>query len=197
MTTVDPSVLITGFEPFGGGSTNPSGQLVERLADTHPGEVLPVEFAGLRERLGVLLDRWRPGHVVCLGLSAQASGITFERVALNLMDASIPDNAGEQPVDVPVVDGGDAALWATLPVKSMLDATRAAGVPGELSLSAGAYVCNALLYTVLDIAAGQPTATRPRCGFIHLPPTGILDLDTQERGLRAALNTLSGAGPRR
>ncbi|MDO5065736.1 MAG: hypothetical protein Q4D96_00445 [Propionibacteriaceae bacterium] len=191
MTAVDPSILITGFEPFDGSTTNPSGELAQRLAGTHPSVVLPVEFAGLRERLGDLIDRWKPSYVVCLGLSAPATGITFERVALNLIDATIPDNAGEQPVDVPVVEGGEAALWSTLPVKQMLAATREAGVPGELSLSAGAYVCNALLYTLLGIAAERPTTTRPRCGFIHLPPAQVLDLDSQEKGLRAALNTLS------
>lgn len=197
MTSAEPSILITGFEPFGGERSNPSALLAQRLGDRHPAVVLPVEFAGLRERLTGLLDRWRPTHVVCLGLSARATGVTFERVALNLIDATIPDNAGEQPVDVPVVPGGDPAHWVTLPVKRMLAATREAGVPGELSLSAGAYVCNALLYTLLDLLADQPMTTRAQGGFIHLPPADTLDPDRQELGLRAALSSLSGTAARR
>ena len=197
MSAAEPAILVTGFEPFGGDPTNPLGLLAQRLADAHHTAVLPVEFGGLRERLSGLLQRWQPTHVVCLGLSAQATGLTFERVALNLIDATIPDNAGEQPVDVPVIPGGEAALWVTLPVKRMLAATRAAGVTGMLSLSAGAYVCNALLYTLLTMAAEGSPAVGASCGFIHLPPAEVLDLDTQERGLRAALNCLSGESPTR
>lgn len=195
--TTTARVLVTGFEPFGGDDTNPSGQLVERLADTHPGVVLPVEFRNLRQRVNELMEQWRPTHVVSLGLSARATGITYERVALNLIDAPIADNAEQQPVDVPVVEGGPDALWVGLPVKEMMAATRAVDVPAELSLSAGAYVCNALLYTLLTEAGRRPEGDRPRCGFVHVPPVATLDLDSQERGLRAALNVLTGDAVRR
>ena len=149
-----------------------------------------MEFGALRQLVPELLAEHNPTHVVCLGLSGRATGLTLERVAVNLIDARIPDNAGERPVDLPVVPGGPAARFVTLPVKAMLRAVQASGVPGELSLSAGSYACNALLYLMLHEAAALPQEPRPRCGFIHVPPEDVLDLDSQERGLRAALGHL-------
>lgn len=183
-------MLLTGFEPFAGESRNPSAELAGRLADVARTAVLPVEFAPLRERLAGLMEETRPSAVVCLGLSGTASGLTFERVAVNLVDARIPDNAGAQPVDEPVVAGGPTGYITTLPVKAMLRAARVAGVPGELSLSAGSYACNALMYLALHAAAALPEGSRPRCGFIHVPSEQRLSLDAQERGLRAALGAL-------
>ena len=182
--------LVTGFEPFGGSDRNPSAELITRIEGEAVTAVLPVEFDALRKLVLDLLAEHRPTHVVCLGLSGRASGLTLERVAINLIDARIPDNAGDQPVDRPVIPGGPAARFSTLPVKTMLRAVQATGVPGELSLSAGSYVCNALFYHVLHVAAAFPQNTRPRCGFIHVPSEDILDLDSQERGLRASLSHL-------
>ena len=122
-------------------------------------------------------------------------GLLVERVGLNLVDARIPDNAGVQPVDEPVVPGGPAAYLVSLPVKAMLAGIREAQVPAELSLSAGTYVCNALLYQVLHQAHQLPPDQRPRCGFIHLPPAATVSLDRQERGLRAALARVDSAEP--
>ena len=182
--------LVTGFEPFGGSDRNPSAELITRLEGEAITVVLPVEFEAVRKLVPDLLAEHHPTHVVCLGLSGCATGLTLERVAINLIDARIPDNAGDQPVDRPVIPGAPAARFATLPVKAMLRALQASGVPGELSLSAGSYVCNALLYLMLHEAAALPREIRPLCGFIHVPPEDVLDLDSQERGLRAALGHL-------
>jgi len=179
--------LVTGFEPFGGSDRNPSAELITRLVGEVITVVLPVEFDAVRKLVPNLLAEHRPTHVVCLGLSGCATGLTLERVAINLIDARIPDNAGEQPVDRPVVPGAPAARFSTLPVKAMLRAVQATGIPGELSLSAGSYVCNALFYHVLHAAAAFPRDIRPRCGFIHVPSEDAVDLDSQERGLRAAM----------
>jgi len=122
--------LVTGFEPFGGSDRNPSAELITRIEGEAVTAVLPVEFDALRKLVLDLLAEHRPTHVVCLGLSGRASGLTLERVAVNLIDARIPDNAGDQPVDRPVIPGGPAARFSTLPVKTMLRAVQATGAPG-------------------------------------------------------------------
>lgn len=185
------TTLITGFEPFGGDALNPSAELTRRFAGEAATAILPVDFAALRQQLPQLIARHRPEHVVCLGLSGAATGLTFERVGLNLIDARIPDNSGAQPVDEPVVVGGPDAYFATLPVKAMRRATQRAGAPAELSLTAGSYACNALLYLVLHLAAVAPPDAGFRAGFIHVPRIEILSLDAQEEGLRAALTSLN------
>ncbi len=181
------TILLTGFEPFAGAASNPSEELVRRFSSETATEVLPVEFEALGRRVPELLARHRPRHVVCLGLSAGATGLTFERVGINLIDARIPDNSGAQPVDVPVVDSGPAAHFTSLPVKAMMRAVRKVGVPADSSLSAGSYACNALLYLMLHHSSLELAGSRFRAGFIHLPPVEVLSLDAQERGLRAAL----------
>ena len=137
---------MTGFEPFGGSDRNPSAELTARLGADAVTAVLPVEFEALRKLVPELLAEHQPTHVVCLGLLGRATGLTLERVAVNLIDARIPDNAGERPVDLPVVPDGPAARFVTLPVKAMLRAVQETGVPGELSLSAGSYACNECHY---------------------------------------------------
>lgn len=183
-------MLVTGFEPFAGASVNPSSELARRLSDIAVTAALPVEFGPLERLLGDLLEEVRPSAVVCLGLSQGCRGLTFERVAVNLVDARISDNAGVQPVDQPVVAGGPTGYFTTLPVKAMASAVRAAGIPAELSLSAGSYACNALMYLALHAAAALPERSRPRCGFVHVPSEPTLSLDAQERGLRAALRVV-------
>ncbi|MDO5093639.1 MAG: pyroglutamyl-peptidase I [Propionibacteriaceae bacterium] len=185
------TILITGFEPFGGDTVNPSAELTRRFADETATAILPVDFAALQQQLPQLITRHQPTHVVCLGLSGAATGLTFERVGLNLIDATIPDNSGVQPVDEPVVVGGPDAYFATLPVKAMRRATQREGVPAGLSLTAGSYACNALLYLVLHLAATAPRDAGFRAGFVHVPRIEVLGLDAQEKGLRAALTSLN------
>lgn len=205
-------LLITGFEPFGRSSINPSQEAVKLLgADPPPGieactAVLPVDHRRGPEELLNALERTQPEAVVCLGEAGRRMRLSIERVGLNLVDDALPDNAGERWEDRPVASGGPAAYFVTLPVKAMLKAALEAGVPAELSLSAGVYLCNQTLYTLLHHLAG--TGKGIPAGFIHLPllpaqaaalqaagpeigPLPSMDLATQALGLRAALGVLA------
>ena len=166
-------VLVTGFEPFGGETINPSWDVAQALH----GQVrsgagitavqLPCAFATALPALRAAIRRHRPQLVISLGLAGSRSAISLERVAVNLCDARIPDNAGAQPVGLPVVAGGPAAYFTRLPVKALLQRLQAAGLPAELSLSAGSFVCNQVMYGLLHALRRQPGVA---AGFIHLPP---------------------------
>jgi len=164
------TVLLTGFEPFGGDAANPSGEAVHLVAARWTGPevlvsaVLPVTFTGAAVRLRELIAEHRPDVVVAAGLAGGRAAIGVERVAVNLVDARIPDNDGEQPVDVPSVPGAPAAHFATLPVKEIVGRIAAAGIPAELSYSAGTFVCNHVFFTALE-----DTASPVRAGFVHVP----------------------------
>lgn len=164
------TVLLTGFEPFGGDAANPSGEAVHWVAAHWDGPevlvtaVLPVTFAAASARLRELIAQHRPDVVIGAGLAGGRAAIGVERVAVNLSDARIPDNDGAQPVDEPVVEGSAAAAFATLPVKAIARAIGEAGIPAEVSYSAGTFVCNHVFFTAVDAA---PAATR--AGFIHVP----------------------------
>ena len=174
------TVLVTGFEPFGGDTRNPSWEVCERL----PGEIaglrvevcrVPCEFRRAIEAVAEAIGRHDPALVVCLGLAAGRTHMGVERIAVNIDDARIPDNAGAQPVDEPIAPAGPPAYFATLPVKAMVAAMRGAGVPAEVSNSAGTYVCNHLMYGVLHFIAAS--GKRARAGFIHLPSSEEMTLD--------------------
>lgn len=164
-------VLLTGFEPFGGDPHNPSivaardavALLAEHGVAARAVE-LPCTFADAGPALAAALEATRPEAAVAVGLAGGTQRVRLERVAVNLQDARIPDNAGAQPVDRPVRADGPAAHLATLPVKRALERVRAAGVPAELSLSAGTFVCNHVMYALLD----APGMAR-RAGFVHVP----------------------------
>lgn len=163
-------LLITGFEPFGGETVNPSWEAVRLLPDQIGSCRLAklnicVEFDRAAACVLEAAEKLQPDVILCIGQAAGRSGITPERVAINLRDASIADNAGAQPVDTPVIPGAPAAYFATVPVKAMVAAIKERDIPSALSYSAGAYVCNDLLYTLLHSYAGTPT----RIGFIHVP----------------------------
>lgn len=164
------TVLLTGFEPFGGDAANPSGEAVHRVAARWGGPevlvtaVLPVTFAGASARLRELVREHRPDVVIAAGLAGGRAAIGVERVAVNLVDARIPDNDGAQPIDEPVIPGAAPAGFSTLPVKAIVKEIAAAGIPAELSYSAGTFVCNHLFFTALEVAG--PGA---RVGFVHVP----------------------------
>jgi pyroglutamyl-peptidase len=164
-------ILVTAFEPFGGETTNPTVQILERLRGP-PGTtverlVLPVVFEQSLQRLEETLERFQPNIVLGLGQAGGRALVSLERVAINLNDARIPDNAGQHPVDTAVVEDGPAAYFSTLPVKRMLQTLLAAGIPAHVSQSAGTYVCNHVMYGLLHaLAARHPHA---RGGFIHVP----------------------------
>lgn len=166
------TVLVTGFEPFGGDKANPSQDIAMALAGRVisgrrvVGAVLPCVFGEANRVLRALLRRHRPELVICLGLAAGRTAITPERVAINVDDARIPDNAGSQPVDRPVVAGGPVAYWSTLPIKAIVAALRARGIPAEVSQTAGTFVCNHVFYGLLRALHRKPGV---RGGFLHVP----------------------------
>jgi pyroglutamyl-peptidase len=138
------NVLLTGFEPFGGSQVNPSAQVVGRLARdgvsgvTLHSAILPVDRHGGPATLLNAVRACQPDAILCLGEAARRTAISIERVAINLLDYRMADNAGHQAIDEPIVPNGPAAYFVTLPVHAMLEAARTAGIPAELSLSAGA-----------------------------------------------------------
>lgn len=193
-------ILVTGFEPFGGEKINPSWLAAERLPAVVAGSpveklLLPVEFGASARLLCRRLEQLQPEVVLCLGQAGGRAALTAERVAINIMDASQPDNAGFQPQDQPVCPGGPAAYFSSLPLKACVQAARQAGVPAAVSNTAGTYVCNQLLYAALDWAQKNDCAAKT--GFVHLPwlPVQVLDrpgqpsmeLDTMVRGIQAVL----------
>lgn len=163
-------ILLTGFAPFGGDASNPSEDVVRAVgtawAPAHElhAEVLPVSFAEAATRMRALVAEHSPDVVLATGLAGGRTAIGVERVAINLMDARIPDNDGDQPIDVPSVPGAPAAGFATVPVKRIVRALVSMGVPAEVSHSAGTYVCNHVFFTAL-----QSAPSPARVGFLHLP----------------------------
>lgn len=197
---VAPRVLLTGFDPFNGASVNPSWLAVQALHGRQVcghrivGAQLPTRFGASLRELQVLLARHRPALVLCVGQAGGRSALSIERVAINLDDAPIADNAGAQPVDEPVAPGGPAAYFSTLPIKAMLAALRQAGVPAEVSQTAGTFVCNHVFYGLMHALATEPALAPARGGFVHVPwlpeqGTPSLALEVVVRGLRVALHS--------
>ena len=191
-------VLLTGFEPFGGDALNPSWLAAQALHGRRiaghqvVAAQLPTVFGASLERLDALLHQHRPVLVVCLGLAAGRAALSLERVAINVQDARMPDNAGAEPVDAPVVPGGPAAYFSTLPIKAMRAAAQAAGVSAEVSQTAGTFVCNHVFYGLMHRLATEPALAGARGGFVHVPllpeqGTPGLALEDQVKGLRAAI----------
>jgi pyroglutamyl-peptidase len=195
-------LLVTGFEPFGGDTVNPSQEVAIALHGRVFGGVpvvglaLPCRFGASLDALRSAIAAHRPQLVLALGLASGRSELSLERVAINLDDARIADNAGAQPIDTPVVPGAPAALFTTLPVKAMVAAMRAAGHPAGLSLSAGSFVCNHVFYGLLHALRRRRGV---RGGFMHLPclpeqvtagsDSPALPLHTMVEGVVVALET--------
>ena len=190
-------VLLTGFEPFGTATSNPSGEIVKQISgDNIVTAILPVTYAQSAERLLSLINQHNPDVVLCLGQAEGRTQITPEKVAINLDDARLPDNAGVQRSDVKILDDGPDAYFTSLPIKEMVDAAKAAGVPASVSLSAGAFLCNHVFYVAQNKFAGS----KVRSGFVHVPlmdsqapefpglPT--MPLDQMVKAMRAMLEVL-------
>lgn len=163
-------LLITGFDPFGGEAVNPSWEAVKGLADTIGAYrlhklMLPTVFQKAADTLWETAQAIKPEVILSVGQAGGRNGITPEVIGINLREARIPDNEGCQPVNRPIVAAGPAAYFATVPVREMLAAMQAQGIPCALSYSAGAFVCNDVLYTTLHRCHGTPV----RAGFIHVP----------------------------
>jgi pyroglutamyl-peptidase len=192
-------VLLTGFEPFDQDRVNPSWEAVRQLDGVRLGSnvqivarLLPCAFATAGACLTGLIDELHPAMVIATGLGPGRSDISVERVAININDARIPDNLGEQPIDTAVVAGGPAAYFTTLPIKAMVKAVRDAGVAASVSQTAGTFVCNQVFYLLQHALAGSGV----RSGFIHVPflPEQVVDsqrpsmaLDTLVAGLQTAV----------
>ena len=183
-------VLLSGFAPFDGAQINESWEavraavpaLVARGVDAEAVE-LPVEFGAGSALLAEAVRALRPSLVVAVGLAAGRSAITPERVAINLRDARIPDNAGASPVDEPVVPGAPVGRFSTLPIKAMVAALAADGVPAAVSQTAGTYVCNDVFYALQHLLATEPALEGIRGGFVHVPAADVLDSPTASRAL--------------
>ena len=191
-------LLITGFEPFGGEKINPSWEAVkllrEKIGDFKIIKAeIPVVFEKAAETVIAKADELEPNAIICVGQAGGRSGITPEMVAINLRFASIPDNEGNQPKDIPCVQDGENAYFATLPVRKMAEAVSEASVPCSVSYSAGTYVCNDLIYHVLHHYRG----TDIKACFIHVPfipeqtnDKPSMELETIAKALEIAIKAI-------
>lgn len=167
-----PTVLLTGFAPFGGETTNPSWEAVVALDGRRIrghrviARQLPVTFGESLKALRAALRETSPSLVICVGQAGGRAQLSLERVAINVDDARIPDNAGYQPIDTPIAENGPAAYFSTLPIKALLAGLRDAGYPVEVSQTAGTYVCNHVFYGLMHALRNKRAM---RGGFIHIP----------------------------
>ena len=160
------TILLTGFEPFGTATSNPSGEIVKQISGENiVTAILPVAYAQSAEQLLSLIEQHNPDVVICLGQAEGRTHITPEKVAINLDDARLADNEGVFRSDVKILDDGPDAYFSTLPVKDMVEAMKAQGIPAVVSLSAGAFLCNHVFYVAQNKFAG----TKVRSGFVHVP----------------------------
>ncbi len=159
-------ILLTGFEPFGNATTNPSGEIVKQISMENVfTAILPVAYTKSAEHLLALIAEHNPDVVICLGQAEGRTQITPEKVAINLDDARLADNEGVLRSDVKILRGGPDAYFSTLPVKEIVEAIKNAGIPAAVSLSAGAFLCNHVFYVAQNKFAG----THVRSGFVHVP----------------------------
>ena len=192
-------ILVTGFDPFGGQPVNPAREAVLRLPDTVGGyEIIKLEiptvFGLAAETVLQAAEELRPHAILGVGQAGGRSAVTPEVVAINLREASIPDNAGNIPVNTPVMENAPAAYFATLPVRDMVQAVKERGIPCALSYTAGTFVCNDLLYTLLH----HYRDTDVRVGFVHIPflpeqaGKGVpsMELDTVVEALTAMIGAM-------
>lgn len=196
-------ILLTAFDPFGGDQINPAQEAVRRVRDTIDGVKIvkvdvPVVFHKSIDTVYAAMKAEQPDVTLCIGQAGGRFEITPERVAVNVDDGRIPDNEGNQPVDVPVFADGAPAYFAKLPIKAMVEKIRAAGIPASVSNTAGTYVCNHLMYGVLYHI--QKEFPDMRGGFIHVPfiheqvltraNTPSLSTDDIVTGLEAAIEAI-------
>ncbi|MBV8086180.1 MAG: pyroglutamyl-peptidase I [Chloroflexi bacterium] len=198
------TILLTGFEPFGGEPVNPSSEAVDAIGLAPPAglrlatAILPCSYARTLPSLRRAVAEHRPDAVICVGQAGGRTDISVERVAVNIDDGRIADNDGVQRVDEPIVPAGPAAYFATLPIKAIVARLRDRGIPSSVSGTAGAFLCNHAMYGALHLAATE----RPgiRAGFIHVPylpeqaarhpGSCSMGLETLIAGLRLAIETV-------
>lgn len=191
-------VLLTGFEPFGNATSNPSGEIIKQISgDNIITAILPVAYAKSAERLLSLIDQHMPDVVICLGQAEGRTAITPERVAINLDDARLADNEGVLRNDQKILKDGPDAYFSTLPINEIVAAINAQGIPAAVSLSAGAFLCNHVFY----VAQNKFVGSNIRSGFVHVPlmdsqaaefpglPT--MPLDQMVRAVRAMIEVVA------
>lgn len=165
-------VLVTGFDPFGGEAVNPAFEAVKLLPDEIGGaEIIKLEIPTVFSKSGPAVEegikKYEPDVVINVGQAGGRSCVTIEQVAINLAEARIPDNDGEQPSGELLQKDGEPAYYATIPVKAVVKNVREHGIPCHISYTAGTYVCNSVMYNVLHMAAEK--YPNIRAGFIHVP----------------------------
>ena len=159
-------ILVTGFEAFDKSTLNPSAEIVKALkGDDLVTAILPVVFGQASAQLRELIDLHKPSAVLCLGLAVGRSEITPERIAINLENARIADNAGNQPLEQRIIADGPDGHFSTLPIEKMVASMKAAGIPASISLSAGTFVCNHIFYVLQDYLKDSSV----KSGFMHVP----------------------------
>jgi pyroglutamyl-peptidase len=190
------NLLITGFDPFGGEVINPAWEAVKLLPETlgdwqlHKLEI-PTVFSLAAETVLAAANKLQPDVILCIGQAGGRSTVTPERIGINLMDARIPDNRGNQPNNIPIHPDGPDGIFSPLPVKTMAQAISDAGFPGAVSNTAGTFVCNEVLYRLLFHYQNTPV----KVGFIHLPylpeqGEPSLPLASSSEALKAAISVL-------
>lgn len=205
MVVVEKRMLLTGFDPFGGESINPALEVVTRIQgsmDTGIGVInvrsleIPTIFGQAIEKIHSVMSEWQPHIVICVGQAGGRYQMTPERVAININDANIPDNDGQQPIDMTIVENGPAAYFSTLPLKKIVCELRSIGIPAAVSNSAGTFVCNHLFYGLMHIIATE--YPKVKGGFIHIPylPSQVIDralpsmsLDDMTRAMHSVIKT--------
>ncbi|MBR5641681.1 MAG: pyroglutamyl-peptidase I [Firmicutes bacterium] len=196
-------VILTGFEPFDGNGFNPSWEAVKQVKAPEGVEIrklhLPVVYQKAPAILLQEMREWMPDIVICVGLAEGRAEVTPERVAVNVMDETIPDNEGFFPHGDPIDPEGETAYLTKLPVHAIDAALKAAGIPSKISNTAGVYVCNNLMYGLLQAIGSEPVFRNVKGGFIHVPATKemglaesvpVLPLETLVNALEIALHTV-------
>ena len=196
-------ILVTGFDPFGGEKVNPALEAVKSLPSKIRGAEIawveiPTVFYKASEVLEAEIEKYQPDVVLCIGQAGGRASLTPERVAINQDDARIPDNQGNQPIDTPIREDGQAAYFSTLPIKAMVQAIKEQGLPATVSNTAGTFVCNHLMYQVLYLA--DKKFPNMRAGFMHIPymteqvvnkpNTASMCLTDIVRGIEAAIGAI-------
>ena len=168
-------ILVTGFDPFGGEKINPALETIKRLPDTILGaQIIKLEIPTVvgksLAKITEAVEKENPNVVLSIGQAGGRSEITVERVGINIDDCRIPDNEGNQPIDEPVIKGGPAAYFVTVPIKAIVENIKAHNIPASISNTAGTFICNHVCYGVAHLAAQRTAAGKPmKSGFIHIP----------------------------
>jgi pyroglutamyl-peptidase len=197
------NVLLTGFDPFGGELINPALEAVMKLDRKKVGNItiiskkVPTAFGEAIATLEGFMKEVNPVLIICVGQAGGRPDLTIERVAINVNDARIPDNNGQQPIDTPIIQGGPVGYWSTLPIKAIVKKLRDNGVPASVSQTAGTFVCNHIFYGLMHLL--NNAGNKARGGFIHIPflpeqavrhrGQPSMSLDTIVKGLELAIQT--------